>query len=684
VANEPHAALLRTAVFWILGGTVFEDIRKGLFLAAFALGFGVFIAVVLVVGLGVSHKVDNGYRPAKEWHFAAGTTASGLRTSLNILNPGGDEAEARVTYLLSAGGSVTKEVTVPERSGRLVDCMTDLGGRECEFGISVSSQRPVVVSREIFEVKPGYAISSVEQGIRGASSTWYFAEGSTSEARRTVLYVLNDSPTKAAVTVSGFTNDGGRNQSSVSLEPASLYVLDAASIFPETDIVSFAISSDTPVFAERYYETAYEGLQVGCCGPGSRALIGTGRVIMPADAREGRIDILNPSGVGVSVDLEYHLQGGKTRHEGPIDIDAYSRKAVSLRDEDLSTGEDDTERSGIWVAVSVRQGGSVAIESTAFGSSAECWAWMSVGSGERRADSGPVYLPVVSDPCYQEYVLVANEGRGMAVAAMLGQSTDGKSKSEKNVGLAAGDSRSMYCTGGGSRLSWYEAHVPDSGDVSWRLVSHRAFNCASVDKASAALALGQSTVSGVQTVSNKVALSFDLENDPLTATSILDALKKSGVKCAFFVSSQFASEHPDIVRRAAGAGHELGSLVPRAGSTQQVLSQLGTTEALVNKLAGSSTRPYVRLPYGSGSDTIAAARAAGYVNISWDVDPGDWAAISPDAMVANTMKDLKPGSIVLLYGINAAQKRLAIPALIDAIRVKGFDVVPLTELLYLR
>jgi len=44
---------------------VFEDIRKGLFLAAFALGFGVFIAVVLVVGLGFHTRSTTDTGPRK-------------------------------------------------------------------------------------------------------------------------------------------------------------------------------------------------------------------------------------------------------------------------------------------------------------------------------------------------------------------------------------------------------------------------------------------------------------------------------------------------------------------------------------------------------------------------------------------------------------------------------------------
>jgi len=91
----------------------------------------------------------------------------------------------------------------------------------------------------------------------------------------------------------------------------------------------------------------------------------------------------------------------------------------------------------------------------------------------------------------------------------------------------------------------------------------------------------------------------------------------------------------------------------------------------------------MRLPFGDAtSSMLAAAGQAGYVNVSWSIDPRDWAGIPADEVVANTLNDIKSGSIIMFQTSYPDQKSQALPALIKAIRDQGFEIVPLTELLY--
>lgn len=646
-----------------------------------------FFAFEAIVGLGKPGAATNEYRPSKVWHFAAGSTVSGMRTSLYVLNPGDGEAKATIGYFLPDGEPLKKDLVVPARSGLLVDCMQDLSGRQLVFGMSINSDRPVVVSREMYNLSPGYAVSSVEQGMGAARSEWYFAEGSTSETRKTVLYILNDGDSTAGISITRYNNNGAGTETSTTLEPRRSYVLDAGSIFTASDDASFAVVSDEPVFAERYFETLYQGLRVGCCTPGNPGIKQSDDVIIPPDALLARVEILNPGLAGSTVELQYHLPTG-IKKTAPFDVEGNSRRVVSLDDPDLGPGPDVLGKAGLWVTVRVIRGNDVAVESTSFGSSSECWVWASVGTGGRRADEGPVYIPVVNNPCYRENLVVANVQNGTVTATVVERSTKGKAESGKKTDLKPGRCLSAASLSTNSPFAWYEAYIPDSEGVAWRLVSNRAFNCLTVDKAAIALASGPLKTRGADTTANKVALTFDVENDPKAAVEVLDQLKVNQAPAAFFVLGEFAKSHPEIVRRMAREGHELGNLtythLSYTMGNAEVVSEIERTDSLVTKITGAGTKPYMRLPYGTlGTSLLEAVNQAGYAEIAWNVDPTDWAALPPDEVVTNAMNEVKPGSIILLYAANAQQKALELPMLIKAIRDRGLEIAPLTEVLFL-
>ncbi len=645
--------------------------------------FGGFLAYVLGLGLRGVKQPANGYGPATEWHFAAGSTANGHRTLLNVLNPSGDPAKVKVSYMYGASEVVEKDHEAPARSGYRIDCMQELGGLELEFGMKITSDKPVVVSREIFNTGAGWAASSVEQGIKAPSAEWAFAEGSTSDGRRTFLYLLNDGATAATVTIEGFKNDGERNAMTVGIDPRSSYFLDAARMFDNADNVSMAVSSDEPVFAERYYETVYRGLRVACCCPGARGTRRTDTVVLPADTQMGRVGILNPQPVKSTVRLTYYLQGGRVKRTEPIDVDGYCRKVVTFDDSRLGPGAGVVGQSGFTVGIRVLKGSPVAVESTAFGSGKDAWTWLAVSRGVRPADAGPVFIPVVNDPAYRECLVVGNQ-KPVAISAKLApKSANGEGEKGRKVKLEGGETGYVYSSDPNSRMSWYEASLP--GDTGWSLFSYRAFSCETVDRTAIAFSFGR-RLQGVQTRDPALALTFNMEAEPDAAKAVLDALKESGVTATFFVSGEFAKENPGLVRRAAREGHELANLTytHSSKSGQQLVKELVATESLVTKLTGKSTRPYARLPFGyMGYAGLTAANRAGYVEVTWNVDPRDWdKKLPPATIVANCMQDAKAGSIVLMTTIYAEQKRQALPAMIRAIRDQGLKMVPLTELLY--
>jgi peptidoglycan/xylan/chitin deacetylase (PgdA/CDA1 family) len=67
-----------------------------------------------------------------------------------------------------------------------------------------------------------------------------------------------------------------------------------------------------------------------------------------------------------------------------------------------------------------------------------------------------------------------------------------------------------------------------------------------------------SSVACVATDDRVVALTFDDGPDPDQTPEVLDALAEAGARATFFVLVDRAAEHPDLLRRIAAEGHEIG------------------------------------------------------------------------------------------------------------------------------
>jgi peptidoglycan-N-acetylglucosamine deacetylase len=56
-----------------------------------------------------------------------------------------------------------------------------------------------------------------------------------------------------------------------------------------------------------------------------------------------------------------------------------------------------------------------------------------------------------------------------------------------------------------------------------------------------------------------IAMTFDDGPHPVLTPRLLDMLKARGIRATFFLIGQNAAEYPDIVRRIAAEGHEIGN-----------------------------------------------------------------------------------------------------------------------------
>ncbi len=204
----------------------------------------------------------------------------------------------------------------------------------------------------------------------------------------------------------------------------------------------------------------------------------------------------------------------------------------------------------------------------------------------------------------------------------------------------------------------------------------------------------------------KLALTFDDGPDPKWTPKILDILKRENVKAAFFVIGDQAENNVGLLKRYIGDGHEIGNHTfthPDISdiSPRQLELELNLTERLFASKLGLQPL-YFRPPYSIDQEPDTNDQAApidmieqmGYTIIGNKIDTEDWnerPKKSPqeitDGVLAQlaAMKD-RPwlrGSIILLHdgGGDRSATVAALPMLIETLRTKGYEIVPVSELL---
>jgi peptidoglycan-N-acetylglucosamine deacetylase len=183
-----------------------------------------------------------------------------------------------------------------------------------------------------------------------------------------------------------------------------------------------------------------------------------------------------------------------------------------------------------------------------------------------------------------------------------------------------------------------------------------------------------------------VALSFDDGPHPATTPLVLDALERHGARATFFAVGELAERHPELVRRIAAEGHELGNhtwRVERSASLApaELEAGIGRTQALLEGVA-----PVRLMRPGSGwfnrrlLDTVAAHGLRCVLGSIYPQDP--WVP-SKRFIIRYVTARARPGAIVILHEGTPARARVGeiLDAVLPAIAARGLRVTTVSELL---
>ena len=188
-----------------------------------------------------------------------------------------------------------------------------------------------------------------------------------------------------------------------------------------------------------------------------------------------------------------------------------------------------------------------------------------------------------------------------------------------------------------------------------------------------------------------VSITFDDGPNPQATPRILDVLRRERVRATFFVLGRHAERWPELVRRAALEGHQLGNhgyhhrkLHRRTpGYVRDDLTR--GTEQIVR---ASGVRPrHFRAPHGFRSPWVTPiASSLGQRTVGWSL--GVWDSDQPgaDAIARRAVDGVKAGSILLLHdgdGYDPLGDRMqtaeALPSIIAGLRGRGFRFTSLPD-----
>ena len=192
----------------------------------------------------------------------------------------------------------------------------------------------------------------------------------------------------------------------------------------------------------------------------------------------------------------------------------------------------------------------------------------------------------------------------------------------------------------------------------------------------------------VETGKKQVALTFDAAWGNEDTAQILDILKKHDVHVTFFMTGGWIEKYPEDVKQILQAGHDLGNHSENHKNMSQLTAEecqeeIQKAHTRVQELTGYEMMLF-RPPYGDyDNKVISAAKESGYYTIQWDVDSLDWKDYGVDSILKNVLenKHLGKGSIILCHN-GAKYTADALDALINGLKKQGYEIVPVSELIY--
>ncbi len=177
----------------------------------------------------------------------------------------------------------------------------------------------------------------------------------------------------------------------------------------------------------------------------------------------------------------------------------------------------------------------------------------------------------------------------------------------------------------------------------------------------------------------KICLTFDEGYENGYTPQILDTLKQKKIKAIFFVTYDFASQNPDLVKRMIDEGHIVGNHSYHHYSMDEVSDDVAKEEVTYLheyvKDKFDYTMSYFRFPKGEFSErSLQIVKKLNYTSVFWSFAYADW---DPDNQTEENQafthicESTHPGAILLLHAVSKTNADI-LGKVIDDILKQGY------------
>lgn len=187
-----------------------------------------------------------------------------------------------------------------------------------------------------------------------------------------------------------------------------------------------------------------------------------------------------------------------------------------------------------------------------------------------------------------------------------------------------------------------------------------------------------------KTPAKAVLLTFD--DGPKEAGllgKILDMLDKHRAKAIFFVNGYRIKAHPDLLKEIDERGQTIGNhsydhIMLGKERDSKIRDQIESVQKMVKDITGKSP-VFFRPPFASANDAVhQVAKENGLLFMTWSNGSLDWALgknikDKPQAVIDNVMKQLHPGSNILMHELPWTAE--ALDRLLTRLEEKGYGFV---------
>jgi peptidoglycan/xylan/chitin deacetylase (PgdA/CDA1 family) len=184
-----------------------------------------------------------------------------------------------------------------------------------------------------------------------------------------------------------------------------------------------------------------------------------------------------------------------------------------------------------------------------------------------------------------------------------------------------------------------------------------------------------------------IAITFDAGAGAAPTAQILDVLAARGIKLTFFLTGKWVDQNPALAQRIAAEGHEIANHSYNHPdftklAHEEMVEEINSTERTIQRVAGVSSRPWFRFPFGArNAATRGVVADLGYTSVFWTLDSLDSVnpPKTPQFIYERVVNNAANGSIILVH-VGSAPTAEALPRILDTLTERGFRIVTVSEL----